>query len=147
MKNLDGSLRLYVLWSFFFIAVLIIHFCVRRWAFAAALRWGWLVYSLGIPAAAISALLAARGQPWTFWLAGFLQLAWSLFGFTVEYILHIAWRDPPRWPVLAPYIILYLAMLMFYWWPLWQIYRPLWVIYGALYAAATWLNVASHHPR
>jgi len=36
-------------------------------------------------------------------------------GYTVEYILRIGWRSPPRWPVFVPYVLLYLATAMLYW--------------------------------
>jgi hypothetical protein len=62
----------------------------------------------------------------------------------VEYLLHIEWRSPIRWPIFIPYLTLYLASIMFYWWPLATISRPLWYVYAVLFVVSTVLNAASH---
>ena len=80
----------------------------------------------------------------SFWLPGFLFLAWAVFGFVVEYLLGIQWRTPPNWPVLVPYVLLYLGTVMFYWWPVAQLVRPLWFLYAVFFALETYLNVTSH---
>jgi hypothetical protein len=136
---------LFVVWSFLFQLVLIAHFALRKWFFDAyARRFGWLVYALGIPAAIISAVLLLGGLSWPFWLGGVLQLIWSAFGYAVEYVREIRWRNPIRWPIFGPYILLYLSMLMFYWWPLAQINRVYWYVYTLLFVAGTILNASSH---
>jgi len=56
----------------------------------------------------------------------------------------IEWRDPPRWPVLAPYLALYFATTMFYWFPLARVSKPLWYVAGALFVLSTPLNLLSH---
>jgi hypothetical protein len=135
---------LFVLSAFLFQLVLIIHFALRRWRFELAIRYGPFVYALSIPAAILSIVLLTGGRNWVFWLGGFLYLAWAVFGFTVEYILKIEWRAPIRWPVFIPYICLYLATAMFYWWPLLLVYKPLWYAYAGLYVISTVLNLKSH---
>lgn len=135
----------FVLVAFLFQIVLIAHFAARRWAFETAIRYGPVVYALGLPAAALSLVMLASGQPWYLWLAGFLYLIWATFGYYVEYIRRIAWRAPIVWPVFIPYVALYLATVMFYWWPLALLWKPLWIVYGALFVLATVLNVTSHH--
>jgi hypothetical protein len=136
---------LYVAWSFLFQLILIAHFSLRKWFYHHYIeRYGWLVYALGIPAVLISLVLLAGGLAWPFWLAGILHLIWSLFGYIVEYVAKIRWRNPIRWPVFGPYVILYLATIMFYWWPLAQINRVLWYIYAVLFVVSTFLNVSSH---
>lgn len=146
MFGLDTLDSLFVVFSFLFQIVLIIHFAVRRWAFDKAIRYGPVVYALSIPALGLSIAQIVAGKPWTLWLAGILYAIWALFGYYVEYIRHIEWRDPPYWPVLIPYLTLYLATIMFYWWPLWDLARPLWYVYTALFIIATILNIGSHHP-
>jgi hypothetical protein len=69
---------------------------------------------------------------------------WAAFGFWIEYVQKIKWRNPPRWPVLGPYVLLYLATNMFYWWPMGLISRPLWYAYAVLFAISTALNLLSH---
>ena len=81
------------------------------------------------------------------WLGGFLYLVFGAFGYTVEYAWGITtWRDPLRWSILLPYVSLYLATVMFYWWPLAQVSKPLWVVAAVLFVLHTVLNAASHHP-
>ncbi len=123
---------------------LVVHFAVRLCCFPVALRYGWIVYALGIPAAAAGVVLLIGGAAWYFWLAGFLYLAWGAFGFVVEYVRRLQWRNPIRWSVFLPYVLLYLAATMFYWWPLALIDEALWYWYGALFVVATTLNVMSH---
>ena len=57
---------------------------------------------------------------------------------------HIEWRSPMRWPVGGPYLLLYLATVMFFWWPLAIIYKPLWYINTVLFIVSTVLNATSH---
>jgi hypothetical protein len=141
----DNPTRLFVVWAFAFQLTLIAHFALRKWAFERyTYRFGWIVYALGVPAALISLILLARGQPWAFWAGGFLYLVWAAFGGWIEYVRQIKWRNPPYWPVLGPYVLLYLATNMFYWWPLGLIGRPLWYAYAVLFCISTGLNVWSH---
>lgn len=144
MAGLDTLDTLFIIFGFLFQMVLIIHFAVRRWAFDVAMRYGLLVYALAIPALALSVAQFDAGKPWYLWLAGFLYAIWALFGYTVEYVRRIEWREPILWPIFVPYITLYLATVMFYWWPLARLYRPLWFVYGGLFVLATILNVTSH---
>jgi hypothetical protein len=137
-------LQLFVITAFVIQLVLIAHFALRRWAFATAMRYGVLVYALGLPAAIISIVLWVDGQPWYLWAAGLLYLVWAAFGYTVEYLLRINWRTPIHWPIFIPYLTLYLASIMFYWWPLATISRPLWFAYAALFVISTILNIISH---
>lgn len=46
--------------------------------------------------------------------------------------------------IMAPYVTLYLAMIMFHWWPLLHINRSLWIAYAVLYGISTCLNFTSH---
>ena len=92
----------------------------------------------------ISVVLLLGGKPWLFWLGGFLYLAWAIVGYTVDYVREIHWRTPILWPVAGPYLLLYLATIMFYWWPLGLLSRPLWYVYAVLFAISTTLNLTSH---
>lgn len=136
---------LFVGWSFAVQLLLIAHFAMRRWRFDPYIsRYGWLFYLLGAPALAISLVLAWAGLEWTFWLAGILQFVFSVYGLVVEYFRKVQWRSPMRWSVAGPYLTLYLAMLMFYWWPLALIDRRLWFAYAALFLVSSVLNLSSH---
>lgn len=134
----------YVIAAFSVQLVLIAHFAVRKWALERAIKYGFVVYILGLVYAYLSASLVEGGAHWGFWVGGVIYLAWGVFGLVVEYGKGIQWRNPPRWPILIPYITLYLAMVMFYWLPLASIARWMWFAQGALFLVSTALNLASH---
>ena len=145
MVGLDNLEVLFVVWAFLFQIILIIHFSLRKWSFHVyTLKYGWIVYTLSVPAIAISTLLLLGGKTWSLWLGGFIFLIWATYGYTVEYTKGIQWRNPIRWPIFGPYVFLYLATIMFYWWPLGLISRPLWYVYTVLFIVSTALNVTSH---
>jgi hypothetical protein len=134
----------YIFTAFLFHLILLIHFALRKWRFDFALRYGWIVYALSLPAAGVSLWLMMRGKPWWSWLGGWLYLVWGIFGYVVEYRKKIEWRAPILWPVFGPYITLYLATVMFYWWPLALIWKPLWYGGTVLFCVSTFLNITSH---
>jgi hypothetical protein len=145
MTVLDNLDSLFVVWAFFFQIALILHFAVRKRFFESyTLKYGWLVYALSLPAVAVSILLLLGGKSWSFWLGGFLFLVYAAFGYWVDYIKGFQWRSPPRYSILVPYVSLYLATVMFYWWPLGLLSRTLWIIFGILFVIATVLNIRSH---
>lgn len=145
MSDPDNLEILFILTAFVFQAVLIAHFALRNWRFDVALRYGWIVYAFSVPAMVVSVVLLWGGKPLPLWLGGFLYLVWAICGYTVEYVRKIQWRNPPRWSIFGPYMILYLATIMFYWWPLGLVYRPLWYVYALLFVASTLLNITSHY--
>jgi hypothetical protein len=145
MSDLDKLDKLFVFWAFLFQVVLIIHFALRQRFFESyTLKFGWVVYALCIPAVIISIILLRGGKSWSFWLGGFLFLVYAVFGYWVDYVAQIQFRNPLRISILIPYVFLYLATVMFYWWPLWPLSRPLWGVYAILYVIATVLNITSH---
>jgi hypothetical protein len=134
----------FILWAFLFQLLLIVHFSLRKWRFELVKRYGALFYALGIPALILSFILYTGGLSWSFWLGGVLQFIWSGFGYYVEFVREIRWRNPPYWRVLWPYVTLYLATNMFYWWPQGLLDRRLWYIYALLFLISTILNLTSH---
>jgi hypothetical protein len=83
---LDNPDVLYVVWSFLFQIVLIVHFSLRKWSFAIAIKYGWIVYALSLPACLVSLILLLGGKPWSLWVGGFIYLVWAVYGFMVEYL-------------------------------------------------------------
>jgi len=144
MVMLDNYDKLYVGWSFLFQISLILVFAIRKINLDLIHQYGWIFYALGILAVIVSIILLRGGKPFAFWLAGFVFLLWAILGFVVEYVLGINWRSPALWPVLIPYVILYLTTVMFYWWPVGALVRPLWFLYAVFFALSTYLNVTSH---
>jgi hypothetical protein len=102
------------------------------------------VYALAIPVLVVSVVLLRAGRPWYEWVAGFVYTLWAAFGYLVDYASPVEWRSPILWPVFVPYVGLYLAAQMLYWWPLGRIDRRLWVAYAVLFVIGTALNLASH---
>jgi hypothetical protein len=144
MSGLDRLDLLYVGWSFFFHIALIALFAVRKVNLDAILKYGWVFYALSIPAVVVSVLILRGGKPFSFWIAGFVFLVWAIFGYVVEYQMGINWRGELVWPVLVPFVLLYLTTVMFYWWPVGQFSQMLWYLYAAFFAIETYLNVSSH---
>ena len=85
-----------------------------------------------------------RGKTWSFWVGGVLFLIYAAYGYRIDYVKKIEWRNPIDKSILFPYVTLYLATVMFYWWPLGILSRTLWVIYAVLFVIATYLNITSH---
>jgi hypothetical protein len=144
---LDNQSFLYICAAFFYHGILIFYFSLRKLRFNFAIRYGYIIYALGIPYAFISLIILIGGKEWYFWLGGFLYLVWGIFGYIAEYNLKIEWRDPILWKVFIPYIFLYLATTMFYWFPLAQVNKIYWYIAGVLFLFTTYLNTTSHHPQ
>ena len=142
---LDKFDKLYIIWAYTFQVILIVHFAIRKPLMESyTLKYGWLVYALCIPAVIISIILMRAGKSWHFWLGGFLFLVYAIFGYYVDYVTQISFRTPFQASVAIPYVILYLATVMFYWWPLWPLSKLLWGGYTVLYIIAMVLNIKSH---
>lgn len=144
MANLDDLDILFVGWAFLFQFVLIAHFSLRKWSFPVAQKHGWVVYAFGVPASIVAVFLLVGGKTWSLWVGGLLHLVWAIYGYTVEYVWKLRWRNPVRWPIFGPYVFLYLATIMFYWWPLGIVSRLSWYVYAVLFVLSTFLNVTSH---
>jgi hypothetical protein len=144
MSGMGNLETLFVVTAFLFQVLLIVHFALRKWRFDLAIRYGPIVYAASVPAAAVSVFQLLGGEIWSLWLGGFVYLVWGVYGYMVEYVGEIEWSNPIRWPVFGPYVFLYLATVMFYWWPLALVSKPLWYVYAVLFSASTILNVTSH---
>ena len=144
-SGLDRLDRLYILWALLFHIALIIHFAIRKPLMESyTQKFGWLVYALCIPSAVVSVILLQGGKSWSFWLGGFLFVLFAAFGYWVDYVQQIPFRNPLQWSIIIPYALLYLATVMFYWWPVGLLNRPLWYVIAGLFVIGTILNVRSH---
>ena len=145
MSSISSHAQLYVATAFTFQIVLLVHFILRKWAFDSYINeFGWIVYALALPAAIVSVVLMRQGAEWWMWVGGFIYLVWAIFGYIIEYRLGIAWRSPIVWPIFGPYLFLYLATTMFYWWPLARVGRPFWLACTVIFVVATIFNASSH---
>jgi len=142
---MDGLDKLFVAWSFLLQIVLVVHFAVRKRFFERyTKKFGWIVYALCLPAVLISVVLLLGGKDWSFWLGGFLFLVYAVFGYWIDYVKQFNWRKPLRPGIMLPYVFLYLASIMFYWWPLGLLSHPLWFVYALLFILSTILNLGTH---
>ena len=145
MFDLDNLDIVFVIWAFFFQIVLIVHYALRRRFFESyTMKIGWIVYALSVPAVVISVVLLLGGKTWSLWLGGFLFLIYAAFGYWIDYVKRIQWRNPLRLSVMFPYVFLYPATVMFYWWPLGLLSRRLWIAFAVLFVIGTILNITSH---
>jgi len=136
--------RLFVGTAFAIQVLLTAYFALRAWAFEAALEVGWVIYAAAVPALIVTAVLARLRAPWYQLLGGPVYAAWAIFGYAVDIADPIEWRSPILISVFAPYVALFVAAAMFYWWPLGRIRRELWFAYAALFVVGSTLNLASH---
>jgi hypothetical protein len=141
---MDKYDRIFVITAFGIQLVLLIYFILRKANFDFALRWGWIVYALTIPALVVSVLMLRSGKSISFWLGGLLLTAWGLFGYIIDIAKPISWRSPPYLPVFIPYVLLYLSAQLFYWFPVGMIQRGFWYFYAVLFVASTYFNITSH---
>jgi hypothetical protein len=145
MTKLDNLDKLFISWAFLLQILLIVHFAIRKSLFESyTVKYGWIIYALCIPAVAISIVLMRGGKSWSFWLGGFLFLVFAVFGYWVDYVAQIQFRNPFRPSIAIPYVFSYLVTVKFYWWPVGLLSRPLWFVYAVLFVIATVLNVTSH---
>ena len=145
MTKLDSLDKLFIGLAFLLQILLVVHFAIRKPLFESyTAKYGWIIYALCIPAVVISIVLLRGGKSWSFWLGGFLFLVFAIFGYWVDYVAQIPFRNPLQLSIVFPYAFLYLATMMFYWWPLGLLSRPLWFVYAILFVISTILNITSH---
>ncbi len=124
--------------------MLIGSFAARNWKPSIEEKLGWLVYAMSLPALILGVLFLVNDQPWYYWTATLLFAIWAAFGYVVDIFRPVKWRNPPKWSVFIPYVILFVFSLLAFWVPLWFIRPGLWIVYAGLYATHTALNIYSH---
>ena len=124
------------------------NFVARNWKPELELRYGWVIYAMGIPGLVLAGLyLLAEGMSVFFPAASLVFTAWALFGFVVDRVAKVQWRRPTVPQIFVPYVTLYVAWQVLYWIPMWSIGRVYWVVYTLLFSAATCLNLRAHLKR
>ena len=124
--------------------MLVASFAARNWKPSIEEKWGWLVYGLGLPASILGVLFLLNDQPWYYWTATLLFTIWAAFGYVVDIVLRVKWRNPAKRSIFIPYVVLFVSSLLAFWVPLWFIWPVLWIVYALLYATHTTLNMYSH---
>lgn len=144
----NSALRVvFVAFAFGVQVLLVLNFAARNWRPQLELKYGWVIYALGIVALLLAVVFAVSGQPWCTVLAFLLHAAWAGFGFYVDTYRRIEWRNPLRLPVLIPYVFLFIASQFAFWIPLWYVGLNHWAAYGVFYSVNTALNWFSHRKR
>ncbi len=145
MPNQSTLRVLFAGFGILMMALLAGDFAARNWQPEIELRWGWIVYAMGIPGLALAILfLRANDVPAIFPAGALVFTAWALFGFIVDRVLEIEWRAPILPAVFYPYVVLYVVWQILFWIPMWSIGRLYWTFYTLLFITATWLNLRTH---
>ncbi|MGE5248872.1 MAG: hypothetical protein ACM3QS_01560 [Bacteroidota bacterium] len=137
---------LFTAYAFLAQMLLIFNFAALRWRPRIQQRWGWIVYTTGLFALPLGILFLAAGQRWYLGLAFVLLAVWAAFGYTVDILRPVRWRQPIHWQIFAPYVLLYISAQFAFWIPLWFIGPGYWIFYAMLYTISTALNVSMHFP-
>lgn len=127
--------------------VLLVYFAARRVRTTVAERYGWIAYVFGLVGLPVGLWLYANHGPWQLYAGPVLFTVWAVFGGWADRLARIEWRQPVRWSVLGPYVLLYLVAQMFLWWPMWERWPTGWFVYLALFVANTALNITGHFGR
>jgi hypothetical protein len=135
---------LFIAFAFISQVLLIFNFAAYKRKPDLQKKWGWIVYAFGWLALPLGILLLAGGETWYFWFACVLFSTWAAFGYVVDILRPLNWRDPIVWQIFIPYLVLYLSAQFAFWIPLWFIWPGYWMIYAVLYAVSTVLNISNH---
>lgn len=63
MFSFDRLAALFVVTAYLFQIMLIVYFAMRKWSFGLAVKLGWIIYALSLPAAGVSLILLEGGMP------------------------------------------------------------------------------------
>jgi hypothetical protein len=140
----DAQLTAFAAYGLATQVILLVYFTARRWRPPMADRFGWIAYAFGTVGLVLGIWLVSFGASYRLFAGPLLYAAWAAYGAWVDLWQRTEWRQPIRWNIIGPYVILYLAAQMFLWWPLWDTLRPVWVIYLWLFIANTTLNISGH---
>jgi hypothetical protein len=144
MSNSNILPLVFVAFAFISQALLIFNFVTLKWKPAIQQKYGWIVYAAGLIAFLLGILFWVNKQAWYFWLAFALFTTWALFGYIIDILRPVNWREPIRWQIFIPYVILYISAQFAFWIPLWFIGLEYWIIYAVLYTINTALNISTH---
>lgn len=108
---------------------------------ARVLRPSWarllgnLALLMGLPALLLSVQGWRSGYQLFVWLPPLLWAVFALFGLVVDVILQIEFRQPQRWAILGPFLLLFYLPLIMMWGMTWLAGVPYWAITGLTYFA------------
>ena len=123
---------------------LIAIFLTRRWNLALLEKFGWLYLLLAVPAV-YGIVLVQQEQAsvqYTIFLAIFL--AFLMIETLYDWILKIPFREEMNWPVLVPYVALYISSTYGFVVMPWRVSLPQGVIMLVLFVGQLLANALTH---
>jgi hypothetical protein len=101
---------------------------VRTGSMALNHLLGYAMIALALPAAAALAALVRAGAGWLQWAGAGVYVAFVLLMVAVEYVRPVAFRSPPRYGILVPYLALFFGAILLMGLPMYRIDRVLWLV-------------------
>lgn len=143
----DVYLSIFVIFGFVLQVLLLLNFTARILKPELELRWGRIIYYLGLVTLVLGVIYIVKGAPWNLTPAFLIYTVWAAYGYYVDVLKKIEWRSPPKLQVFIPYVTLYIIALFSFWMPLLDINWWLFIIFGVLLEVHTFINISSHFPR
>jgi hypothetical protein len=100
---------LFVAFAFISQALLIFNFAALGWKPHLHQKRGSIVYASGLVAFPLGIQFRSSPQARYFWFAFGLFKIWPMLGYFIDILRPINWRDPIRWQIFVPYVVLYIS--------------------------------------
>lgn len=110
------------------LAMFVLRVKKKEWAKYA----GGVFDGLGFPTLIIAIINLANGRDWWLWAFPLLFFAFTLFSIIVDDILKIDFRNPKKYNILVPYLLLFYISIILMWGITWSI--------GLAYGAMTMIT-------
>ncbi len=92
---------------------------------------GYVIMALAAPAAlALEALLRAKADALQ-WIGAAVFLAFLVLMVIVDYARPVEFRNPARYAILVPYLVLFFSSILLMGLPMFRLNRPLWLVTAA----------------
>jgi hypothetical protein len=89
---------------------------------------GYVMIALAVPAAIALIALWRSGAGWLYWLGPALYLVFIAFMVIVDYAWPVEFRDPVRYSLLVPYLLLFFGSILLMGLPMFRLDRRLWLV-------------------
>ncbi len=94
---------------------------------------GTIALLMALPAAACSWLYLSTQRPWYFAIGPALYAIYGVTQFTLDYVLRLEFRDPPRMPILLALAATYHIGVIWMWMLMWPVGVAFWSISAAVW--------------
>jgi len=105
-------------------------FLSRVWTGSMAVndRLGYVMIVLAIPALAALVAFVRTGAGWLHCVGPLVYVVFVAFMVVVDYAWPIAFRSPPRYEILAPFLVLFFGAILLMGLPMFHANRGLWLV-------------------